>query len=84
MGVAMLSRVFNSERAIAANIAIMRAFVRLRQVLATHKELADRLAAMEKKYDQRFRAMFDILRQLAEPPPEPPKRPVGFVGPGKR
>jgi len=81
-GVAMLSTVLNSERAIAVNIAIMRTFVRLRQILATHKELAERLDAMEKKYDQRFKVVFDILKQLMEPPPEPRKRPIGYM-PGK-
>jgi hypothetical protein len=79
LGVAMLSSVLNSERAIAVNIAIMRAFVRLRQILATHKELAERLAAMEKKYDHQFRVVFDILRQLTEPPLDPPKKPIGFL-----
>jgi hypothetical protein len=74
-GVAMLSTVLNSKRAIAVNIAIMRTFVRLRQLLATHKELAERLAAMEKKFDRRFKVVFDILKQLTEPPPELPKRP---------
>ena len=83
-GVAMLSTVLNSERAIAVNIAIMSAFVRLRQILATHKQLAERLAAMEKKYDQKFKVVFDILRQLTEPPPEPPKRPIGFLPPEKK
>jgi hypothetical protein len=81
-GVAMLSTVLNSERAIAVNIAIMRTFVRLRQILATHKELAARLTAVEQKYDKRFKVVFDILKQLMEPPPEPPKGPMGFV-PGK-
>ncbi|HXI40971.1 MAG TPA: ORF6N domain-containing protein [Bryobacteraceae bacterium] len=81
-GVAMLSTVLNSDRAIAVNIAVMRTFVRLRQILGTHKELAERLAEMEKKYDQRFKVVFDILKQLMEPPPEPPKRPFGFM-PGK-
>jgi hypothetical protein len=81
-GVAMLSSVLRSDRAAIVNIAIMRTFVRLRQILATHKELAERLAAMEKKYDQRFKVVFDILKQLTEPPPEPPKRPIGFM-PGK-
>jgi hypothetical protein len=83
-GVAMLSTVLNSERAISVNIAIMRAFVRLRQILATHKELAGRLAAIEKNYDQRFKVVFDILKQLMEPPLEPPKRPIGFMAPGKK
>src|SRR3984893_7657042 len=82
-GVAMLSTVLKSERAIAVNIAIMRTFVRLRQILATHKELAEKLQAMEKKYDQRFKVVFDILKQLMEPPPEPPKHPMGFVA-GKK
>jgi hypothetical protein len=72
-GVAMVSSVLQSDRAIAVNIAIMRTFGRLRQILASHKELAERLAAMEKKYDQRFK--------VTEPPPDPPKRPIGFVGP---
>jgi hypothetical protein len=80
-GVAMLSTVLNSERAIAVNIAIMRTFVRLRQILATHKELAARLAALEKKYDQRFKVVFDILKQLMEPPPSPPKPLLGFMPP---
>ena len=80
-GVAMLATVLNSERAIAVNIAIMRTFVRLRQILATHKQLAERLAALEKKYDQHFKVVFDILKQLMEPPPDSPKRPLGFVPP---
>jgi hypothetical protein len=75
-GVAMLSTVLNSERAIAVNIAIMRTFVRLRQILATHKELAERLTAMEKEYDQRFKVVFDALRRLMEPPQ---KRAIGFI-----
>jgi hypothetical protein len=83
-GVAMLSSVLQSDRAVQVNIAIVRTFARLRQILTTHKELAERLAAMEKKYDQRFKVVFDILKQLMEPPPEPPKRPIGFVGPGKK
>ncbi|HYL98933.1 MAG TPA: ORF6N domain-containing protein [Blastocatellia bacterium] len=80
-GVAMLSTVLNSERAIAVNIAIMRTFVRLRQILATHKELAERLIAMEKKYDRQLKVVFDILKQLMEPPPGEPKQPIGFIAP---
>lgn len=80
-GVAMLSTVLNSERAIAVNIAIMRTFVRLRQILAAHEQLAERLAAMEKKYDKGFKVVFDILKQLTELPPEPPRRPIGFIPP---
>ena len=80
----MLSSVLHSERAAMVNIAIMRTFVRLRQILATHKELAERLTAMEKKYDQSFKVVFDVLKQLMEPPPEPPKRPIGFTSSGKQ
>ncbi len=78
-GVAMLSTVLKSERAIAVNIAIMRTFVRLRQILATHKELAERLAAMEQKYDHGFKVVFDALKKLMQPPPAPPKRAIGFL-----
>ncbi len=60
------------------NIAIMRAFVQLREMIATHKDLARKLAAMEKKYDRQFRVVFDAIRQLmAEPPLK--KRPIGFI-----
>jgi len=78
-GVAMLSTVLNSERAIAVNIAIMRTFVRLRQILATHKELATRLADLERKHDQRFKVVFDILKQLMQPPRSPRRPPLGFL-----
>jgi hypothetical protein len=77
----MLSSVLKSERAVAVNIAIMRTFVRLRQILATHQQLAERLLAMEKKYDGRFKVVFDALRHLMHPP-EPPRRPIGFLPPG--
>ncbi len=80
-GVAMLSSVLRSERAAIVNVAIMRTFVRLRQLLATHKDLAARLAAIEKKYDRQFKAVFDILRQLMEPLPDSPKGPMGFCPP---
>jgi hypothetical protein len=83
-GVAMLSSVLQSDRAVQVNIAIVRTFARLRQILATHKELGERLATMEKKYDQQFKMVFDILEQLMEPPPEPAKGPMGFVGPEKK
>jgi len=79
-GVAMLSSVLNSERAIKVNIEIMRAFVRLRQILASNKELAKRLDALEKKYDVQFKIVFDAIRQLmASPEPEPPKKRIGFL-----
>jgi hypothetical protein len=82
-GVARLSTVLNSKRAIAVNIAIMRTFVRLRQILATHQELARLLAAMGRRYDRRFKIVFEILEQLMDPP-QPSKRPIGFVGPAKK
>jgi len=77
-GVAMLSSVLNSERAIQVNIAIMRTFVKLREMLATNKDLSRKLADLEKKYDAQFRAVFDAIRQLMTPP-EPKKRKIGFL-----
>lgn len=76
-GVAMLSSVLNSDRAIKVNIAIMRAFVQLRQILATHHELAEKLKELEKKYDKRFVIVFEALRQLVASPPIK-NNPVGF------
>jgi hypothetical protein len=76
-GVAMLSSVLNSERAISVNIEIMRAFVKLRQLLAAHVGLARKLDLLEKKYDSQFRAVFDAIRQLMAPP-QPKKRRIGF------
>jgi len=83
-GVAMLSGILRSKRAAAVNIAIMRAFVRLRQILASHEDLAERLLAMEKEYDHKFKIVFDILKQLMEPPPDPPKDQIGFVAPSNK
>jgi len=80
-GVAMLSSVLRSERAIQVNVAIMRAFVGLRQTLAAHKELAAKLAELERrieKHDESIRTLFEAIRQLMAPPPEPPKRQIGF------
>ena len=77
-GIAMLSTVLNSERAIQVNIQIMRAFVRLRQLLATNAQLARKLEALEKKYDAQFKVVFDAIRQLMTPP-EPKKRKIGFL-----
>jgi len=85
-GVAMLSSVLRSSRAIQVNIAIMRAFVRLRQLLATHKDLARKLEQLEHKlgeHDQKFQVVFEAIRQLMEPPPEKPKGHFGFRGPGQ-
>ena len=82
-GVAMLSSVLNSERAIQVNILIMRAFTRLKEVLLTHKELADRLGQLEKKYvshDEKIQAIFDAIKQLLQPQPVEEKRVIGFRG----
>jgi hypothetical protein len=76
-GVAMLSSVLRSERAVQVNIEIMRAFIRLRQMLAGHVELARKLDALEKKYDAQFKQVFEAIRQLMAPP-EPKRRPIGF------
>ena len=77
-GVAMLSSVLNSDRAIEVNITIMRTFSKLREILATHKDLAHRLEELENRYDANFKEVFDAIRQLMEPPPLPPKRRIGF------
>lgn len=74
----MLSSVLNSPRAIQVNIAIMRAFVQLREILATHKDLARKLEVMEKKYDAQFRQVFEAIRQLMLPPAGEKKRRIGF------
>lgn len=76
-GVAMLSSVLRSDRAIKVNVEIIRAFVRLRQMLASHAELAHKLAALEKKYDGQFKIVFDTIRQLMTPPKTERKR-IGF------
>ncbi len=76
-GVAMLSSVLNSERAVKVNIEIMRAFVKLRQMLASNVELSRRLNSLENKYDSQFKAVFDAIRQLMAPS-EPKKKKIGF------
>ena len=67
-GVAMLSSVLNSERAIQVNIEIMRAFVRLRELIGTNRDLARQLDHLEKKYDAQFKVVFDVIRELMTPP----------------
>ena len=79
-GVAMLSSVLRSPSAVQVNIAIMRAFVKLREILATHQELARQLKEMESKFDAQFRVVFDAIRELMTPP-EKPRRRIGFVAP---
>jgi len=76
-GVAMLSSVLRSKRAIAVNIEIMRAFTRLRQLLASHAELSRRLDELEKKYDKQFASVFEAIRQLMTPPNEE-QREMGY------
>ena len=78
-GVAMLSSVLHSDRAIHVNVEIMRAFVRLRQMLASHTELSHKLAALEKKYDKQFKVVFDAIRELMTPVTAKGKRPIGFA-----
>jgi hypothetical protein len=77
-GVAMLSGLLNSERAIAVNIAIMRTFVRLRQLIASHADLARKLAELENKYDEQFKIVFDAIRELMSPAVPRRSREMGF------
>jgi phage regulator Rha-like protein len=76
-GIAMLSSVLRSARAVQVNVAIMRTFVRLREMLATHEELRRKIDAMEKRYDSRFQAVFATIRRMLETP-VPAKKPIGF------
>lgn len=76
-GIAMLSSVLNSKRAIAVNIQIMRTFTRIREMLATNTELARKIETLEKKYDSQFKVVFDAIRQLMIPP-ETKKKKIGF------
>ena len=77
----MLATVLHSERAIQVNIAIIRAFVKLREILSTHKELALKMKQLEMnvgRHDEEIQAIFEAIRQLMAPPLEKPKRPIGF------
>ena len=78
-GVARLSSVLRSEKAIAVNIEIMRTFSRLRRLLATHEDLARKFSELESSVDARFADVFDAIRELAQPAPETPKERIGFV-----
>ncbi len=77
-GVAMLSSVLRSKRAVRVNIEIIRTFVHLRRLLASNEELARKLNSLEKKYDAQFKVVFDAIRELMTPP-EPKHRPIGFI-----
>jgi hypothetical protein len=78
-GVAMLSSVLKSKRAVQVNVEIMRAFVRLRDMIGHNRELARRLDALESKYDRQFKAVFDAIRELMTPPAAAARRRIGFV-----
>jgi hypothetical protein len=78
-GVAMLSSVLRSKRAVQVNVEIMRTFVRLRQMLSSNKELEKRLAELEQKYDEQFKVVFDAIRQLMSPVDSTKKKPIGFI-----
>jgi hypothetical protein len=82
-GVAMLSSVLNSERAIQVNVEIMRAFIRLRKMLATYEEFARKLAQLEKKYDEQFKVVFDAIKQPIDIERKPKKKiyPVKLISP---
>lgn len=80
-GVAMLSSVLNSRRAVQVNIVIVRTFVKLREIIGTNKDLAQKVAALERKYqhhDEELRVVFNAIKELLAPPAAPPKRRIGF------
>lgn len=78
-GIAMLSGVLNSKKAILVNVQIMRAFSYMRKMLLTHRDLQQKIDALEKKYDDQFRIVFDAIRQLLEPTEDKKKKRYGFL-----
>lgn len=82
-GIAMLSSVLNSNKAIEINIQIMRTFTKLRELMLVHKDLRIKIEELERKYDSQFKIVFDALRKLIDPP-QKPKTPIGFVLPPKK
>jgi hypothetical protein len=78
-GVAMLSSVLRSKRAIAVNVQIMRAFVKLREMMGTHKHLARKLRELENKYDEQFAVVFDAIHKMMAPPSVGKRRRIGFI-----
>jgi hypothetical protein len=82
-GALMAASVLNTARAVEVSLYVVRAFVTLREALATHKEFARRLDALETKYDRQFKVVFDAIRELMTPP-EPKRRPIGFVTPAEK
>jgi len=86
-GTVMLANVLRSSVAVRASIQVVRAFVHLRQMLAANRDLARKIEALERKvgkHDADLHAVLNALKKLLQPPPAPPKRPIGFVGPGKK
>jgi hypothetical protein len=81
-GVAMLSSVLRSDRAVPVNVEIMRTFVRLRSLIGLNRELAQRLNSLESKYDRQFKVVFDAIRELMTPAAPVPKRRIGFISDG--
>jgi len=79
----MAASVLNTTRAVEVSLYVVRAFVQLREALATHKDLTRRLDALEAKYDRQFKVVFDAIRELMTPP-EPKRRPIGFVTPEEK
>ena len=75
----MAANVLNSDRAVQVSIQVVRAFVRLREMLASHADLARKLAALERKYDAQFKVVFDAIRQLMTPLPARKKKPIGYL-----
>jgi phage regulator Rha-like protein len=81
-GVAMLASVLKSDRAVKISINVIKAFIKLREILSTHKELAHKLAQLEQKiekHDEEIKVVFDAIRKMMAPPPEPKKKKIGFV-----
>jgi hypothetical protein len=78
-GAVMVANVLNSPVAVQAGIQVVRTFIRLRQILATHKELMQKLEQMEKKYDRQFKVVFDAIRELMAPPLSHPRKQIGFI-----
>ncbi len=83
-GAVMLASVLNSPSAVAASILVVRAFIRMRELVAVHRDLAKRLDELERKYDAKFRVVFDSIRALMQPPQPPPKRQIGFQPKGSK
>jgi len=77
-GIAMLSSVLRSKQALLVNIEIMRAFVKLRSLISSHTELAEKLLKLEQRYDKQFKVVFDAIRELMQPKTPPKKRRIGF------